>query len=78
MPAVRPGQLKPVVQAHAVPRVAGVAVADLRQQRDLVVRGLGVVRRGLLDLRASVCVCMLRVCQYVLCARARGAVWGAV
>jgi hypothetical protein len=51
--AVRPGVLEVVQQAHAVAIVGRVARAQLRQQRDLVSRGLRVVRRALLDLRGS-------------------------
>ena len=50
--AVRAEVLEGVQQAHAVRLVVRVARGQLRQQRDLVTRGLCVVRRALLDLRS--------------------------
>lgn len=47
--AVGPRVLEPVEQADAVTLAAGVALRDLRQELDLVPRGLRVVGRRLLD-----------------------------
>ncbi len=53
VPAMRPRVLEAVVQPHTQLLVLWVAIPQLRQQRDLIARCLGVVLCALLDLRVA-------------------------